>query len=264
MGTPAVEHAGGEAYTTVARTMQEAAAEETGPAAWPAQVIAHHRISWDLAIVRVQADSPVPYRAGQHVSVQTPQRPRLWRYLSPANAPREDGMLEFHIRGVENGWVSRAIVNHTQVGDTWLLGPALGTLTAERTHGRDVLMVAGGTGLAPMRAIVDEFAQYGENPAVHLFYGGRSTEDLYDLDPLRDLAAVNPWLTVTPVLERGSVHGAETGTLASAVTRYGAWQNHSVLVSGSPAMIRGTVSRMLVAGTTLDQISYDPFAIDMP
>ena len=56
--------------------------------------------------------------------------------------------------------------------------------------------------------------------------------------------------------------GAEQGTLADVVTRYGAWADHDVLVCGSPAMIRSTVSRMLVAGTPLDRIRYDPFTMD--
>ena len=56
--------------------------------------------------------------------------------------------------------------------------------------------------------------------------------------------------------------GAERGTLADVVTRYGAWAGHDVLVCGSPAMIRATVSRMLVAGTPLDRIRYDPFTVD--
>ena len=54
----------------------------------------------------------------------------------------------------------------------------------------------------------------------------------------------------------------EQGTLADVVTRYGAWADRTVLVSGSPAMIRSTVSRMLVAGTPLDRITYDPFTLD--
>ena len=49
---------------------------------------------------------------------------------------------------------------------------------------------------------------------------------------------------------------------ADVVTRYGAWPDHDVLVSGSPAMVRSTVSRMLVAGTPLDRIMYDPFTVD--
>lgn len=261
--TPSVERAWAEAYTIMARAMLDAAAADEGPAFWPAQVIDHQRLGWDLARVRLQPDYPVPYQAGQYVSVEVPQRARLWRYLTPANAPTDDGIVEFHVRSVAGGWVSRAIVAHTQVGDMWRIGPPLGRLAVDRDADRDVLMVAGGTGIATMCALLDDLAQWGENPRVHLFYGGRVDEDLYALDELHQLASVNPWLTVVPVLEQdpGS-RNAEHGTLADIVTKYGAWADRDVLVAGSPAMIRSTVSRMLVAGTPLDRISYDPFTID--
>ncbi|WP_340686177.1 globin domain-containing protein [Amycolatopsis coloradensis] len=261
--TPEVERAWAEAFTIVARAMQEAAAADVNPASWSATVLEHRRLTWDLALVRVQPEFPVPYQPGQYMSVEVPQRPRLWRYLSPANAPREDGGIEFHVRAVDGGWVSRAIVSHTQPGDVWRLGPPLGRLSIDRTDGRDVLMIAGGTGIAPLRAILDDLAQWGENPKVQLFYGGPSREDLYDLDELRALAATNPWLTVTPVVEHGEeAPGCVQGTLAEAVTQQGSWPGHRILVAGSPAMIRATVSRMLVAGSALDQIAYDPFTID--
>ncbi|MFD6071306.1 MULTISPECIES: globin domain-containing protein [Amycolatopsis] len=261
--TPEVERAWAEAFTIVARAMQEAAAADVNPASWSATVLEHRRLTWDLALVRVQPEFPVPYQPGQYMSVEVPQRPRLWRYLSPANAPREDGGIEFHVRAVDGGWVSRAIVSHTQPGDVWRLGPPLGRLSVDRTDGRGVLMIAGGTGIAPLRAILDDLAQWGENPKVQLFYGGPSREDLYDLDELRALAATNPWLTVTPVVEHGEeAPGCVQGTLAEAVTQQGSWPGHRILVAGSPAMIRATVSRMLVAGSALDQIAYDPFTID--
>ncbi|WP_020669282.1 globin domain-containing protein [Amycolatopsis nigrescens] len=261
--TPEVERAWAEAYTIIARSMQEAAAADDNPASWSATVAEHRRLSWDLALVRLEPDQRVPFQAGQYVSVEVPQRPRLWRYMSPANAPREDGSIEFHVRAVDGGWVSRAIVSHTQQGDVWRFGPPLGRLSVDRESGRDVLMVAGGTGVAPMQSMLDELAQWGENPKVRLFYGGHTREDLYNLENLRALASTNPWLTVTPVVEQGpGLVGCEQGTLAEAITRHGAWPKHDVLVSGSPAMIRATVSRMLVAGTALDQIRYDPFTID--
>nr|WP_246361313.1 FAD-binding oxidoreductase [Haloechinothrix aidingensis] len=260
--TEQVEHAWAEAYTVVARSMQEAADADPSPASLTGTVIDHRRLTWDLALVRVQPETPINYRAGQYMSIEVPQRPRLWRYLSPANAPRKDGVIEFHVHAVEGGWVSRAIVSHTQLGDVWRFGPPLGRLSVDRDAGRDVLMIAGGTGLAPLRAIVDELSQWGKNPNVHLFYGGRTGEDLYDLDDLRALAATNPWLSIVPTVEDGSLPGAERGTLAEAVTRHGAWPGHDVLVSGSPQMIKATISRMLVAGTTLDQIAYDPFTLN--
>ncbi|WP_208024561.1 globin domain-containing protein [Amycolatopsis pithecellobii] len=261
--TPEVERAWAEAFTIIARQMQEAAAADTHPASWSAIVTEHRRLSWDLAVIRVEPEQAIPFRAGQYLSVEVPQRPRLWRYLSPANAPRGDGSLEFHVRAVDGGWVSRAIVSHTQKGDVWRFGSPLGRLYVDREAGRDVLMIAGGTGIAPLQAMLDDLAQWGENPKVRLFYGGRTREDLYALEGLRMLASANPWLTVTPVIENGpGVTGYEQGTLADVVTRHGAWPGRDVLVSGSPAMIRATVSRMLVAGTALDQIRYDPFTID--
>ncbi len=261
--TPQVEKAWRDAYGLIAKTMQEAADEDSGPAWWTARVVDHRRLTWDLAVVRVTPDQPVPYRAGQYVSVEVPQRPRLWRYLSPANAPRPDGSIEFHIRAVPDGSVSRSIVGHTQVGDTWRIGSPMGVMTVDRRSGRDVVMVAGGTGTAPLRAILEDLTQWGDNPQVTMFVGGRTRADLHDLDTLTAMTATNPWLRVIPVVESyPRMAGMEHGTLADVVTRFGAWPDSDVLVCGSPPMIRATVSRMLVAGTPLDRITYDPFTLD--
>jgi NAD(P)H-flavin reductase/hemoglobin-like flavoprotein len=262
--TPEVEKAWTGAYATVANAMRTAMRAERGPATWLGRVVEHRRIGWDLAIIGVQTSEPVPYRAGQYLSVETPQRPRLWRYLSPAVAPRDDGRLEFHVRAVPGGWVSRAMVAHTRVGDTWRFGPPMGRMRVDRESGRDVLMVAGGTGSAPIRALLEELARGTGQPRTQVFIGGRTWDDLYDFTPLRRLSYHHPWLDVIPVVERDDTGagGAELGTLADVVTRYGAWSDHDVLVCGSPAMIRSTVSRMLVAGTPLDRITYDPFTMD--
>jgi NAD(P)H-flavin reductase/hemoglobin-like flavoprotein len=262
--TPRVERAWTNAYGIVASAMRAAAQGERGPATWTGRVVEHRRIGWDLAVVGVQADEPVPYRAGQYVSVETPQRPRLWRYLSPAVAPRDDGRLEFHVRAVPGGWVSRAVVAHARVGDIWRIGPPMGRMRVDRDSGRDVLMVAGGTGAAPVRALLEDLARGTGQPRTQVFVGGRTWDDLYDFTALRRLSYSNPWLDVIPVVERDDTGagGAELGTLADVVTRYGAWADHDVTVCGSPAMIRATVSRMLVAGTPLDRITYDPFTLE--
>jgi NAD(P)H-flavin reductase len=262
--TPQVERAWWDAYRRVARVMLSAAQADKGPATWLGRVVEHRRIGWDLAVIRIQTSEPVPYRAGQYVSVEIPQRPRLWRYLSPANAPAGDGTLEFHVRAVPGGWVSRAIVAHSRVGDTWRIGAPMGRMRVDRTTGRDLLMVAGGTGSAPIRALLEDLARGTGQPRAQVFVGGRSWDDLYDFAPLRRLSYSSPWLDVIPVVERDDAgkSGAERGTLADVVTRYGAWADHDVTVCGSPAMIRATVSRMLVAGTPLDRITYDPFTAD--
>ncbi|NEW48421.1 flavoprotein, partial [Nocardia cyriacigeorgica] len=68
--------------------------------------------------------------------------------------------------------------------------------------GDEVVMIAGGTGLAPMRAQILELARREVQPPTYLFVGGHHPCDLYDLDTLSKLAVANKWLTVTPVTER--------------------------------------------------------------
>lgn len=258
-----IEKAWTDAYEIVASAMHTAAGAERGPASWLGRVVEHERLGWDLAKISVQTSEPIPYRAGQYLSIETPQRPRLWRYLSPANAPHPEGLVEFHVRAVSGGWVSRAIVAHSRIGDTWRIGPPMGRMHVDPRSGREVLMVAGGTGMAPIKALLEELTRRGEQPRTQVFVGGRTWDDLYDFAALRKLSYSNPWLDIIPVVEKDGIEsGAEQGTLADIVTRYGAWADHDVLVCGSPAMIRATVSRMLVAGTPLDRIRYDPFTMD--
>ncbi|AGM10477.1 globin domain-containing protein [Amycolatopsis keratiniphila] len=260
--TPEVEDAWVTAYGVISKSMREAAGKEVGPAWWKATVIEHRVVSPDVAIVKVRTDQPLPYRAGGYVSVEVPQRPRMWRYFSPATAPHDDGTMEFHVHAVRGGWVSRAIVHHTRFGDVWRLGPSLGALSVNHTESRPLLMIGGGTGVAPLLALLDDMSRWKNNPPVHLFFGGRRPEDLYALDQLRGLAVTSPWLTVTPVTEEGAIPGGDRGTLATAVTQRGAWKERDVYVAGSPSMIRATIAKLLAAGTDLGRIKYDPFTLD--
>lgn len=258
----AVEQAWVQAFSLAAAPMEDAAhrAEGGEPATVDATLVAHRRLSWDLAVVTVEPHAPVAYRAGQYVSVEIPQRPRMWRRLSPATAPRADGLLEFHVRAVEGGWVSRAMVAHAQRGDRWRIGSAQGRLTVDPASGRDLLMVAGGTGAAPLLALCEDMAGWTTRPVTTVFLGGRTVADLHCLDRFTELARDDDQLRVVAVCEDDPLDPeVAPGTLPEAVVRTGDWSGHDVLLSGSPAMIRATVSALLVDGTSLDRIRYDPF-----
>jgi NAD(P)H-flavin reductase/hemoglobin-like flavoprotein len=256
-----VEHAWVRAFSLAAEPMESAARAATAaPATVDATVVGHRRVGWDLAVVHVAPDVPVPHRAGQYLSVEVAQRPRMWRPLSPATAPRPDGLLEFHVRAVEGGWVSRAIVAHAATGDRWRLGPAAGRLALDPNDPRDVLMVAGGTGGAPILALCEDMARWSRPRACTVFLGGRVPADLTVLDRLTDLAAERPWLSVTAVCEEDPLAtDTEPGQLPDAVVRSGGWSEHDILLSGSPAMIRATTSALLADGVEIDHIRHDPF-----
>lgn len=253
--------------------MSGAADAEKGPAYRDGTVIEHLRVTRDVSIIRVQLDRPMYYHPGQYVTVQVPQWPRRWRFLSPSIPADRGGGIEFHVRSVAGGMVSPAVVEETAPGDRWRISSPHGAMNVDRDGG-DVLMVAGGTGLAPLRSLIMDLTRYGVNPRVHLFYGARFPCDLYDLPTLWQLASTNPWLSVTPVTEfstnppwagdypdpeppRG-LHVRQTGLLPDVVTRYGNWGDRQILVSGSPQMIRATVAALVDKGADPDRVQHDP------
>lgn len=273
--TDAVDAAAQQSLNLITGVMSGAAEAERGPAWWDGTVVEHLRVSRDLAVVRLQLDNPMPYHAGQYVNVAVPQCPRRWRYLTPAIPPDETGAVEFHIRAVSGGLVSNAIVNETRSGDRWRLSSPHGALQVDRDGG-DVLMVAGSTGLAPLRSIVMDLARWGDNPRVHLFFGGRYPCELYDLPTLWQIASNNPWLSVTPVSElkgdpawaanypdvtppRG-LHLRQTGKLMDVVTRYGNWGDRQILICGGPEMVRTTRDTLIAKGAPPERIQHDPLS----
>lgn len=271
--TDSLEGAWRELIDLIVGTMAGAAAEDDTPAVWGATVVSHRRVLSDLAIIRLEADAPIPYAAGQYLSVQIPQRPHMWRYLSAAIPPNPYGQLEFHVRRVSGGWVSPAMVADTTVGDRWELSSPLGALQVDRDCGEDVLMIGSGTGIAPLRAQVMEMAMRGTNPRVHLFVGGKYPCDLYDIETLWQLSLTNPWLTVVPVIEEDEnpwwnnipvpelapgLHQPLRGKLGRVVTEFGSWADRQVQVCGSPSMVRTTLFALEKVGTPRHHIKYDP------
>ncbi len=178
--TADVDDAAVQAINLITGIMSGAADAEDGPAWWEGSVLEHHRVSRDLAVVRLHLDRPMPYHPGQYVNVQIPQWPRRWRYLSPAMPADPEGFIEFHVRCVLGGMVSNSMVAETRPGDRWRLSSPHGAMEVDRTGG-DVLMVAGSTGLAPLRAIIMDLCHFADNPRVHLFFGARYPCELYDL-----------------------------------------------------------------------------------
>lgn len=268
-----VEEAARQSLNLITGVMSGAADADVGPAWWDGTVIEHLRVSRDLAVVRLQLDRPLPYHPGQYVNVSIPQCPRRWRYLTPAIPPDDNGGIEFHVRAVPGGLVSTAIVGETRPGDRWRLSSPHGGLQVDRDGG-DVLMVAGSTGLAPLRSIIMDLTRWGENPRVHVFFGGRYPCELYDLPTLWQIAAHNPWLSVSPVSEytanpawaseypdvtppRG-LHVRQTGRLPEVVTKYGSWSDRQILICGGPEMVRATKAALIAKGAPPERIQHDP------
>ncbi|BDE12048.1 MULTISPECIES: FAD-binding oxidoreductase [Mycobacterium] len=272
--TDAVAAAAEQSLNLFVGVMSGAADSDDSPAWWDGTVVEHTRVSRDLAVVRLRLDRPLDYHPGQYVNVHVPQCPRRWRYLSPA-IPADPRGIEFHVRVVPGGLVSNAVVTETRPGDRWRLSSPHGGFHVDR-DGDDVLMVAGSTGLAPLRALIMDLSRFAENPRVHLFFGARYPCELYDLRTLWQIAAHNPWLSVSPVSEYNSdpswaadypdvspprgLHVRQTGRLPDVVARYGSWGDRQILICGGPAMVQATKAALMAKGAPPERIQHDPLS----
>ncbi|WP_431312991.1 globin domain-containing protein [Streptomyces silvensis] len=241
------------AYTTISQIMIDAAAEDElrAPAWWYAEVIAHDLRTPDIAVVTVRPDQPYPFLAGQYTSLETPWWPRIWRHYSFASAPRSDGLLSFHVKAVPAGWVSNALVHHARPGDVLRLGPPAGSMTVDHSTDSGLLCLGGGTGIAPIKALVEDVAEHGRRRPVEVFYGARTDHDLYDIDTMLRLQQSHPWLAVRPIVDNRAVQ------LPDVVREYGPWNEYDAYLSGPPGMIRSGVDALRDVGIPAGRIRHD-------
>ncbi|WFB08435.1 FAD-binding oxidoreductase [Streptomyces sp. LX-29] len=254
----ATEAAWVRAYTAISQIMIDAAAEDElrAPAWWNAEVVAHERRTSDIAVITLRPDQPYPFLAGQYASLETPWWPRVWRHYSFAAAPRPDGLLAFHVKAVPAGWVSTALVHRARLGDVIRLGPPAGSMTVDHSTDNGLLCLGGGTGIAPIKALVEDVAEHGRQRPVEVFYGARSDQDLYDIDTMLRLAESHPWLAVRPVVADGPTNGI-SGRLPDAVRQYGPWNSYDAYLSGPPGMIRSGVHALQGIGIPSHRIRHD-------
>ncbi|WP_443062432.1 globin domain-containing protein [Streptomyces sp. NBC_00457] len=241
-------------YTTISQVMIDAAAadELRAPAWWYAEVVSHDLRTPDVAVVTVRPDQPYPFLAGQYASLETPWWPRIWRHYSFASAPRSDGLLSFHVKAVPAGWVSNALVHRARPGDIIRLGPPAGSMTVDHTTDSGLLCLGGGTGIAPIKALVEDVAEHGERRPVEVFYGARTDHDLYDIDTMLRLQQSHPWLSVRAIVDQ-KAHLQ----LPDAVREYGPWTEYDAYLSGPPGMIRSGVDALRDVGIPSERIRHD-------
>jgi NAD(P)H-flavin reductase/hemoglobin-like flavoprotein len=248
------------AYELIASVMIAAAQEDEkhSPAYWTGTVIAQERRAVDIAVLTVKPEPRLEYLPGQSVAIESPARPRLWRYYSMANAPRADGTVEFHVRLIDGGAVSMALTTQTANGAELRIGPPVGSLRLDIASGREILMVAGSTGLAPLKAVIEQLASLPQPPAVNLFFGARDADGLYDLPSLEKIAAEQRWLTVVPVVSAARTVGP-AGTLTDAVIGSANWSGHDAYMAGPTEMVQDLAARLAAAGMPAVQIHVEDF-----
>jgi ferredoxin-NADP reductase/hemoglobin-like flavoprotein len=248
------------AYALVSQVMTEAAeeADQVSPPWWVGEILAHEQRTFDAAVLTLRPQYLLPFTPGQSIGVSTPAV-RAWRFYSPANAPRPDGTIELHVRAAPGGAVSSRLVYSATVGDhVYLASPVGDRLTLDHAGSNDLLLLASGTGWAPLKSLIDQVAAEGGGRRVSLFVEARSRTEFYDSDGIEKLAASAPWLEVHYVVGSEQAQGEYPPVVQRALDA-GDWRSRHVYLCGADPMVRGSLSALRQAGYHPAQLHFEGF-----
>ncbi|MDR0674528.1 MAG: CDP-6-deoxy-delta-3,4-glucoseen reductase [Zoogloeaceae bacterium] len=205
----------------------------------PARVEALTRISHDVIILslRLPASESFTFRAGQYIDILLPEGQR--RSYSIANAPEQEGVLELHIRRVPGGRFTGRVFEQMKVKDILRFeGPRGGFFLREESD-KPVILIASGTGFAPVKAIVEYALAQGIARPMRIYWGCRARADLYLPDLPAAWAAEHPHIRFVPVLSAADADWqGRTGFVHQAVIAdYPDLSRHEVYACGNPAMV---------------------------
>ena len=227
------------------------------PTRWTAVVVTHDLRRPDLAIVRLRPYLPMPFRPGQYARIEVPELPGIWRPYSLAGAPRRDNIVELHVRAKTLDGVSGTLVHRTQPGDKVRLARAEGFMGLPEHPARDLLLIAGDTGVAPLKALLVELAATGDPRSAVLFWGARTLGELYDIEEVTQIARACKRATVIPVISEGNPGPYASGLVTDAVAAYGEWSESEVYLAGPPVMLAATSAELQRLGVDPARIHFD-------
>jgi CDP-4-dehydro-6-deoxyglucose reductase len=201
------------------------------------------------------------YLAGQYIDVLLPGGRR--RAFSIANAPHLGPSVELHIRHVAGGDFTHRVFTELKPGDILRIEGPLGTFVPREHSERPMLFVAGGTGFAPVKSLVEHFLHLGTLRPMSLYWGARAAEELYLRALPERWAAEHASLRFCAVIsdaERIGDSGLRSGFVHEAVLEdHADLSGFDVYMSGPPALIDAGRRGFVDAGLPEDRLYYDSF-----
>jgi len=214
-----------------------------------------------IAEVTITTPGALDYRAGQYFEWVLPGIAPD-RAFSAANRPGDD-VIRFHVRIYPDGAVGRYLREEMVVGGILeLIGP-YGHFGFSANGHRPAICIAGGTGMAPIRSVLEDAFARGDARPIRYFYGAREQADLYCLEDMAAWQAANPAFSFIPILSDESdgsdwrgARGLVSETLAADIgDAFGA----EAYLCGPPPMIDAAIAILLDAGLDEADIHYDKF-----
>ncbi|SDQ15948.1 NADH:ubiquinone reductase (Na(+)-transporting) subunit F [Actinopolyspora saharensis] len=201
-------------------------------------------IARDIRRLVIELDEPMPFNAGQYAEITVPGT-TVSRQYSMANPPSQTHNLEFHVKRTSGGIATDGwMFGQMRLGDRVELKGPLGEFGMNTPQEEPAILIAGGTGLAPLKAIA-QHALAGElAPQLYLYHGGRTRQDLYDVKFFRELEQKHERFTYRPCLSEQEWEGAEGMVTDVVLDDFSTCKGLSAHLCGPPAMVEAGVKAL--------------------
>lgn len=213
--------------------------------------------------LKLPAVEELHFRPGQYLDVMLSEGRR--RSFSIASAPADGRLLELHVRRASASGFTGQLFSAMRPGTLLRIEGPLGQFWLRSESPRPPLMIGGGTGYAPLRAMLRQLIAAGDRRPVTLYWGARAVADLYEHEWLRALEADRPGFSYRPVLSEPPDSNSQAGSYRCGLVHEAVLADHAdlagcdVYASGPPAMIEAVRATFPGHGLPREQLHFDSF-----
>ena len=238
------------------------------PRILPARVAKKEQLAHDVIALHLQlpASERLQYLAGQYIEFILKDGTR--RAFSIANAPHDTGFLQLHIRVIPGGVFSEYVINELQEKAILRLEAPFGQFFLREDSQKPIIFIAGGTGFAPVKGIIEHMLHHNIKRELYLYRGARQLRDLYMHDLCEKWAALMPHIRYIPVLSDATFnddwHG-RTGLVHQAVLDdISDLSPYQAYACGAPGMVNIAQQTFVQQGLSADEFFSDAFTYAAP
>jgi len=218
------------------------------------KVVHANHLTSDIIQLLMQAEHPITYTSGDYIMLGFEEQDL--KPFSIASAPREDGLIECHIRKQSDSeWMEKLF--STQAGDKLVMQGPKKQMALKSAH-ETILFVAGGTGFAPLRALLIESLRQEISVPICFYWGARSADELYMHEWLIELTEKHGHIDYIPVVsDKTDNWQGETGLVHETVLKQHPNMAHNtVYMCGPWPMIQTAKQAFFDAGLAEEKLTH--------
>ena len=227
----------------------------------PCRVAEHQQLAHDVMAVwlKLPDNQRLQFMAGQYLNFLLSDGRE--RAFSIADAPHNDELIELHIRHVEGGEFTDYVFDRMQDKAILRIRGPLGTFVLREDSDRPLIFMAGGTGFAPIKGLIEHAIHIGDKRPMQLYWGVRSRRDLYQGELARQWAEEYDNISFIPVLsEPDADWSGRSGFVHEAVLAdHPDMSGFDVYMAGPPVMVNAGRDAFIQAGLSTEHMFSDSF-----